>query len=259
MDGDFLYICGGPFYAEVVLPKKFGGIVPQSVITTFSDELLEEVPEWAPKIYGDYYKDPRGEAEKEIPRNARDAFLADMSGISSALSFVQKSNDSARASSDHFATQALLNKLLFVRVVTALEAYLKNTLLIRVMADDAALRALVENYPGFRDAKFPMTAIYSKMDNIKYIVAEKFGRRFNWHNIEKAAGVYKIVFGIDFPDFASIRKMVGIRNAIVHSDDKELALKGAEGLGMENVKELMDECTMFVVAINKSISPKSNR
>jgi hypothetical protein len=113
-----------------------------------------------------------------------------------------------------------LYKLLYVHVVTALETYLSDFLVSRVLNDDATLRVFIEKAPVFQEQKISISEVFKTRETIK-TRATQFFERVVWHRVDKVGELYKRVLNIEFPnDLSRVEDVVKLRNLLVHRNGK---------------------------------------
>lgn len=96
----------------------------------------------------------------------------------------------------------LVNRLVFSQQVTALEAYLGDTLLNAVAADSAATQRLIDKDDELSKQKFTLTQIRSDPDLVARRVRE-YLRSILYHNLAKVDVLYDIALGIRILDLTS--------------------------------------------------------
>ena len=274
MEGEFHYIYGGPYEADFELQQEFGDIVPDEVINALVEELTSECWEWAPVPGGNFY-------DQGFSDDPRQNFRESIDNIN-ALLFAEIRNVRQEV-------HQLFYKLLYVNIITAVEAYLSDTFRQQITGSEDLLRRFVETAPRFRGQKIAMSEIYKAKDGMLRL-AHGYLARFVWHRLDKTQKMYKDTLDVVSPKNAGvIARAIQIRHGIVHGEDifvevdsvddlmsadavridsgrriftanRAVLEDGSMGfLGKKleifqhHVKELGDEATAFVVAIDKQI------
>jgi len=115
-----------------------------------------------------------------------------------------------------------LHKLLYVHVVTALESYLSDFLISRVLKDRVMLRRFIEQVPVFQEQKFTVNEVFNVRAKIKERVINHFEKTV-WHRLDHVGDMYSKVLGIDFPtDLKTVNEAVKLRNLLVHRNGKRI-------------------------------------
>jgi hypothetical protein len=115
--------------------------------------------------------------------------------------------------------------MVFTHYIGAFEAFLADTLINYVFADERALRRLIERDYKLRERQFSLLEIASSPELIKETVHARL-RSEMWHNINKANALYKISFGIDLrrlldKDNAAVDEAVRLRHDCVHRNGRD--------------------------------------
>lgn len=113
----------------------------------------------------------------------------------------------------------LLNRMVFSHQVTALEAYLGDTLINAVMDDATAMQHLIEQDGDLAREKFTLAEISKEPALVEHKVREHL-RSILYHNLAKVDVLYNIALGIsildDAKDKESLFKAVMLRHDCVH-------------------------------------------
>jgi hypothetical protein len=115
----------------------------------------------------------------------------------------------------------VLVRLLYANSITAMEAYLSDTLKKQVVNRPALLRRFVETNEGLNSRKIVVGDLFRVHDNIKDDVIDIIDK-ITFHNLSKAIGIYKSVFGVEFPVDVKSSLAVAVENRhdIVHRNGK---------------------------------------
>ena len=119
-----------------------------------------------------YEFDPEGNIVTQLKRHVdTSSFFAgsdtydDLVGVFGTTTQSEVFNDSIRDIRTQLrqpttSSAPFLHKLLYVHVVTALESYLSDFLISRVLKDRAMLRRFIEQVPVFQDQKFTVNKVF---------------------------------------------------------------------------------------------------
>lgn len=129
-----------------------------------------------------------------------------------------------------------LRNILFANAISALEAYLSDTLILAVTRDTTSLRGFVESFHDFKKEKFDLRDVFQRYDDIQDHSVSAL-RALMFHDLPKIAAIYRDALGISFPGFGPLHRAVLIRHDIVHRNGKnkdgarhKIDPKGLEGL-----------------------------
>ncbi len=238
MEGDYIYINGGPYDPHDVLGEEFYDIVPEDVILILAEDLNTQ--DWAPASCGNYYSD----CTEDFPSFQFDEA---MKNINTLLS-----NKFHNTSSDVVSS---MHRLLYANIIIAIEVYLSDTFKNEVTDNDSVTRRFVETTSFFKEQKISISDIYNNMDSIKNRV-NGYLTKFLWHRLEKTKQMYKNTLGIEFPENTQkIINAIDIRHDIIHRNGK--TKKGAyREINKKTVKDLIDEAEKFVSCINDEMYKK---
>ena len=154
----------------------------------------------------------------------------------------------------------LLNRMVFSHQVTALEAYLGDTLINVVMSDADAIQRLIAQDEELVKKRFTLAEISKEPALVESKVREHL-RSILYHNLAKVDVLYNIALGVRIlnqaKDKASLFKVVSLRHDCVHrngfdKDGKELMV-----FTKEFVQDSADQIRDFVEGIERAISSRS--
>jgi hypothetical protein len=232
-DGYF-FINGGPHDPNDVIQERFSEVVEYEVMKKLIDDLWQEVGnEWAP------IDSAWGEEEfldislMVVSRSDPARMLTDrLSQIQDALNHSLKQE-----------SQALLSQLLHSAVITALEAYLLDTVSYWARNDSKILERLVVKNPDFSKERFSYSSLFETMKKINETV-DGYLQDFVWHRLDKVKPMFEAVFEIKFPNIEKIMKEIVVRHHIVHRGGRDK--KGDPVfIGSELVKEVYSYVKLF--------------
>jgi hypothetical protein len=150
----------------------------------------------------------------------------DLVGVIGTTTQSEVFNDSVRDIRNHLHqpdnTAPFLHKLLYVHVITALESYLSDFLISRVLRNRAMLRRFIEQVPAFQEQKLTVNQVFDVRATIKKRAINQLEKTV-WHRLDHVGDMYSKVLGIDFPsDLNSVNEAVKLRNLLVHRNGKKI-------------------------------------
>lgn len=240
-EGGYIWIWGGPYDAHEVLADEFDGIISENVIEELAGDLDGDCPEWAPT--------PK-------PEDYDRYIVDDIVGISDhfekfsqALINIEKLLESDIE--DNLAP--VLNRMLFVNVITAMETYLSDTFISTVKPDAKFMRKFVESTPDFGSKKIPLSDIYKGMEEMEDRV-NKYLNSAIWHRLDRIMPMYKATLDVEFSDdLTEIHKAIQIRHDIVHRNGK--TKEGKElTIASDEIKALIKSVAVFIQHVDHQLS-----
>jgi len=146
-----------------------------------------------------------------------------------------------------------LARMLFVSVVTAMETYLSDVYLNRILGDESLLRRLVETNPDLKDNKLALGEIFTRIDSLKDEV-QSYLLEVIYHNLAKIKPMYECVLSVRFPkDMGSLFRAVQKRHDIVHRGGKSKT-GVATAVSMRDVIDLSKEVKSFITDLDKQVA-----
>ncbi|MDI6450748.1 hypothetical protein [Anaerobaca lacustris] len=207
-EGGYQWIWGGPYDAREQLEEQFAGYVSEEVIDRVANELERECLEWAPVEspgdYEDYYLDDVAAIE-----NCYEQFTSAISDVRRLLSV-----DIPKETAGKFYC------LLFVNVITALETYLSDKFIKRVMNDREALRKFVESASHFGSEKIPLSQVLKAAETIEVKVGSHLAD-IVWHNLGRIKSMYKATLNADLGNIGPMMKAITKRHHLVHRNGQD--------------------------------------
>lgn len=158
------------------------------------------------------YREPSFDNGKPIPRNLSQDEIQLLDAVSSntnpqgTLQGTLAKNTILLKSDLQSALIPHTNNLIFINLITALEAYLAQTIINWLRNNRPLLRRFVENNPQFRERKFAWSEIFTKFETIEED-AQQFLVEILWHDLGKAKKIYESVFGISFLKYLIWRRL----------------------------------------------------
>ena len=183
-EGGYIWIWGGPFDARDELESEFQDLVPKEIIDQLVGKLEEECLDWAPTEREGDYDEELFEAVYEN-REAQKTLEEDLETIQSLLNSVIR---------EPLATAQ--RRLLLANVITALETFLSDTFINRVLPNDVLLQKYLDSEKSFQERKFSLNNAIKMADQIKDI-ARKELLAMVWHKLDKVKWLYAEVLSID--------------------------------------------------------------
>jgi len=240
-EGEYIYIWGGPYDARSELESEFGDIVADDAIDELANDLDNLSGEWAGKPSSERFDDFIAQDIATISTFLQN-FRASLNNILSLL----ETQLSAEIESHLF-------RLLYANVITALETYLSDAFITRVINSENLMRRLVETTPEFKNEKLSVSEIYQTMEVIKEKVGKHLGEVV-WHSLNRVKPMYKDTLGIEFPpDLKAIFRAILVRHDIVHRNGKDK--DGKEHVIQEGeMRALVDEVKALVEHIEAELA-----
>jgi hypothetical protein len=207
-EGGYIWIWGGPHDAEEELRLEFEGTVPGDVIEELARDLTGENPEWAPIPDPADYDQGLFEA---VSSNAEARLTLD--DALDTIHALLKVDVDAEVVEPH-------RRLLYANVIAAMETYLSDTFINRVLDDPELLQNYLDNEPKFVQQKVPYKDVVREAGRVK-AEARKELLDVVWHNIGKVKGLYAHVLEIDLGDTDTIGSAIQVRHDIVHRNGRK--------------------------------------
>ncbi|MBS1854038.1 MAG: hypothetical protein JST11_01630 [Acidobacteria bacterium] len=207
-EGGYIWISGGPYDAREQLEVEFGGTVPDEVIGQLAEKLNGESLEWAPVPSPDDYDLELYDAVRENDRET--ATLGDALNAISSLLTVNIAGPEVYVH----------RRLLFANVIAAIETFLSDTFINRVMGNDILFQRYLDTEKAFQERKCPLKDALRMAAEIKAVAAKELIEMV-WHNIAKVKTLYADVLHIDLGDIGPLAKAINIRHDIVHRNGRQ--------------------------------------
>lgn len=238
-EGGYLWIWGGPYDAREQLESQFSNYVSEDIIDELIEELQGECWEWAPTDRAEDYEDHLIDDIVEI-ENCHEEFETAMADILYLLEI--KIPDTVIRK---------MYSLLFTNVITALEAYLSDKFIKRVMSDDETLRRCVESSPEFSKQKVPISEVLKIADSIKSRT-KKYLAAIVWHNLERIKPMYESVLQVDLGDISPIMNAVNKRHDLVHRNGRDNE-GNPVNVSIEDIQELVSHAKTLVDKVESKL------
>jgi hypothetical protein len=206
-EGGYIWVYGGPYDALEELSSEFGDDVAEDVIEELAEKLSDIMPDWARIADYDDYDDDLWDSIS-ANQNAFATFREAIAGAEQLLAAV------ATPLSDR------LYPLLFANAITALEVYLSDTFINKVMSDPTLLRRFVETTPEFRKRKFTLDQVFQQAEAVSGIARDHLLRQL-WHPLPQIESMYRATLGIVLGDsIQDVARAISIRHDIVHRNGR---------------------------------------
>jgi hypothetical protein len=111
-------------------------------------------------------------------------------------------------------------RLLFANVIAALETFLSDTFINRVLADDILLQRYLDTEKAFQEKKFPLKDALRVANDIQALATKELIEMV-WHSINKVKRLYGEVILIDLGDIAVVARAIAVRHDIVHRNGRQ--------------------------------------
>lgn len=156
--------------------------------------------------------------------------------------------------------ESLLNRMVFSHQITALEAYLCDTLINMVMGDPAAIRQLINQDSELAKEKYTLAEISDDPTLIERKVREHL-RSILYHNLARVDVLYNIALGIQIlklaKDKTSLFNAVILRHDCIHRNGFDKDGTELKVFTQKFVQDSADQIKDFVESIERAIRSRS--
>lgn len=150
----------------------------------------------------------------------------------------------------------LVNRMIFSQQITALEAYLGDTLLNEVMRDKEAMQRLIDKDQDLAKEKFTLSEV-SKDPGLVERKVRTHLREVMYHNLKKVDVLYNIALGVRILNLAADKtdlfKAVLLRHDCVHRNGFDKDGKEIDIFTKAFVQDTADLIKAFVEGIQKAV------
>lgn len=243
-EGGYIWIWGGPYDAREEIEGYFHEFADESAIDEAVKELEHYCLEWAPT---------------EQPGDYDDYVIDDISSITEAYkNFTGAIQEIEKLLESTIAPEVEYNfyRLLFVNVITALETFLSDAFISKVMGNREYFKVFVKSNPEFQKQKLSLSDVLEAVEAIESTVKTHL-LKVVWHNLDRISKMYRTTLGVKFPDnLGDIYRAILKRHDIVHRNGKNkdgeeiLIEKGDVSLLIEKVEQLAQAIDVQLVEID---------
>lgn len=245
-EGGFLFINGGPYDPAEVIHGRFGNLIQQDLVEIVVEEMrAEHHDQWAPVRY-----DPPDDYDDlfDLPnfRRADEPLLRLVERLQQAKAVLILSGDAN--------TKSLVEKLAFGAAISALEAFLWETMSYWVEHDSEVVENIITKIPRFRDEPMALGQIYDRQKNLKAHVLA-YLQNIVWHRWDQVSPLFTIGLGINLDSTKVFQNAMVKRHDIVHRSGHDkvgipISINGDE------VTRLCGEIEKFATTIKRRIDRK---
>lgn len=150
----------------------------------------------------------------------------------------------------------LVNRMIFSQQITALEAYLGDTLLNEVMRNKEAMQRLIDKDEALAKEKFTLSEVSKDPDLVQHKVCTHL-REVMYHNLRKVDVLYDIALGVRILDLAadkaSLFKVVLLRHDCVHRNGFDKEGNEIDVLTKAFVQDTADLIKAFIEGIQQAV------
>lgn len=165
--------------------------------------------------------------ELDITDIVNDGWIDDFHGVTTRLFSSTRFYDHVSSSLSELSSlnredeRAILKRMIFSNVITAMETYLSDTMKRQVLSRQAVKRRFVESYSTFTNKSIKASTVFSYMESLDNDIAKEIDK-ISFHNIVTVKELYRNVLLCDFQkdSVAELVKVVEIRHNIVHRNGK---------------------------------------
>lgn len=206
-EGGYIWIWGGPYYADEELQGRFAHVVDEDVIEELAEDLNRDGGyQWAP-------------VRRDDDRDYEDMFGLDVDRPDDPLSRLKERLADATSvlSLEGVAPpmEQQLSRMAFGAAISALEAYLWETVAYWTKGNREVLKGIVENMPELRDQPIKLGEVFDAHEGIEARVM-LYLQNLVWHRFDKAAMLMRFGLGIKPPSFKPFQEALAKRHDIVH-------------------------------------------
>jgi hypothetical protein len=243
-EGGYQYIWGGPYEAYDVIRDVFANVASDEIIDAAIEAIEHVGLEWVPSERR--VQPPDDEWVDWAPPN-------DPHGI-----FMDSCHHTGDILANHGGEDGshLINRMVFAQQVSALEAYLGDTLLKAIRDKKGAMERLVTGDKNLKVEKFTLADIVSNPD----IVTEKataYVRSILYHHLERVNFLYQTALGVkvlgEKADNDKLFKAIAYRHDCVHRNGMDKDGKRLEVFTKAYVQEIADVMRSLVDRIEHEI------
>ncbi|MFK8020402.1 MAG: HEPN domain-containing protein [Pseudomonadales bacterium] len=120
---------------------------------------------------------------------------------------------------DEQGLRDVLLRQLFISIIGAVETYLSDAFINKVLSSEHFLEKFVTTNPDFKKQKISVSDVFSTSRNIKE-KAKTIMVRTIYHKLPVVRAMYQQTFDIEFPDISEMQRFVAQRHDLVHRNGK---------------------------------------
>ena len=230
-EGGYQWIYGGPYEPALVLQEEFDGIVDDETINILANKLSDVSFEWSGRSDLDDYL-----FTSVISSKYFDSFSEALTNIR----FLGQMDVEA-------PQEAHFYRLLYLSVITALEAYLFESFTNTVLADKSLMRKFFEVHVSDKE-KIPVNEVFKFVEKSDDDFMKRLANLV-WHRLSAVQSMFANVLGVKFPISDKLDDAIRIRHDIVHRNGKTESGKERH-ITKETVMELAEEVEALVTDID---------
>lgn len=204
-EGGYMFVFGGPYDPNDVIQERFDQCVPYEVMEKLIRDLWTEVGDaWAPIEHeGVDYDDEL--SFLVVHRRDPWRFLQGRLAQIDAVLAVQTSDVEAE----------LIQQMTHSSLISALEAYMADTVSYWVQNDTAVLRRFVSRNKDFKSRALTLDQVFDRLDVLEEEIRQ-YLQDLVWHRLDKIKPMLQSGLDIAVPDIGELMREVVIRHDIVH-------------------------------------------
>ncbi|KAA3533376.1 hypothetical protein [Pseudomonas savastanoi] len=242
-EGGYQFIHGGPYDPDEELQDRFGQIVEYGTIEQLVNELYSAVgDQWAPADWEPDYD----EALAMVASGPGEPYQM----LCTRLNQIKQV---ASINGDFDVTQ-VANQLAHAGIISALEAYLSETVTYWANEDKHVFRDLVSSIEEFQKAKLSVSDIFNEMEGL-HARLEKYLQDLVWHRFEKVRSLMKLGLKITIPDIGFLMREVETRHDIIHRGGRDKEGRAVVLTGQQ-VNDITDKVKNFASHIEQELAQR---
>lgn len=137
------------------------------------------------------------------------SFLHEVKNLEQLLAINLKEDD----------VKEILLRQIFISMVGALETFLSDTFINKVIESDHYLETFVETHPVFRKQKFSLSDVFQERRGIEEKARSVMVETI-YHKLPAVKRMYEDTFAISFPDISVMQNFIIQRHDLVHRNGK---------------------------------------
>lgn len=148
----------------------------------------------------------------------------------------------------------VLQRMIFSSIITAMEAYLSDTMKRNVLNRHAIKRRFVETYKSFSSNELTENNIFKYLDGLDKKIRHYLDREISFHDTKHIKTLYEGVLNCKLQQdtLALIRGYASTRHDIIHRNGRDRN-GDAVDISIEDIERLLDVVIEFITDIDKQI------